>query len=71
MVIDYPFLTTTFTHVHWPIVGEFELASAIAFDLGVFLVVVGSTVLILLQLGKLSKESHLQSEENSSKEGEN
>ncbi|WP_404317976.1 monovalent cation/H+ antiporter subunit A [Malaciobacter canalis] len=71
MVIDYPFLTTTFTHVHWPIVGEFELASAIAFDLGVFLVVVGSTVLILLQLGKLSKESHLQSEENSNKEGEN
>ncbi len=51
--------------------SEFELASAIAFDLGVFLVVVGSTVLILLQLGKLSKESHLQSEENSNKEGEN
>ena len=32
--------------------------SAIAFDLGVFLVVVGSTVLILVQLGQLSKNSH-------------
>ncbi len=58
MFIGYPFLTTTFTHVHWPVVGEFEVASAIAFDLGVFLVVVGSTVLILVQLGRLSVNSH-------------
>jgi multicomponent K+:H+ antiporter subunit A len=58
MFIGYPFLTTAFTHVHWPIVGEFELASAIAFDLGVFFVVVGATVLILVQLGKLSEISH-------------
>lgn len=58
MFIGYPFLTSTFTHLHWPVVGEFEVASAIAFDLGVFLVVVGSTVLILVQLGKLSKNSH-------------
>ena len=49
----YPFLTSTFAHLHWPVVGEFELASAIAFDLGVFLVVVGATVMILVQLGKL------------------
>ncbi|MFA5721057.1 MAG: hydrogen gas-evolving membrane-bound hydrogenase subunit E, partial [Aliarcobacter sp.] len=58
MVIDYPFLTSAFSHLNWPIVGEFEVASAIAFDLGVFLVVVGSTVLILVQLGQLSKNSH-------------
>jgi multicomponent K+:H+ antiporter subunit A len=49
----YPFLTSTFTHVHWPLVGEFELASAMAFDLGVFLVVVGVTLVILLRLGRL------------------
>lgn len=71
MVIGYPFLTTTFTHVHWPLVGEFEVASAVAFDLGVFLVVVGSTVLILVQLGKLSKDSHLQSEDQSKIEDKN
>jgi multicomponent K+:H+ antiporter subunit A len=58
MLLSYPFLTSAFSHVHWPIVGEFEIASAIAFDLGVFLVVVGSTVMILVQLGKLSLNSH-------------
>ena len=58
MFIDYPFLTSAFSHLNWPIVGEFEVASAIAFDLGVFLVVVGSTVLILVQLGQLSRNSH-------------
>lgn len=56
--LGYPFLTSAFTHLHWPVVGEFEIASAIAFDLGVFLVVVGATVLSLVQLGKLSKASH-------------
>jgi multicomponent K+:H+ antiporter subunit A len=49
----YPFLTSTFTHVHWPIVGDFELASAMVFDLGVYLVVVGVTVAILVRLGRL------------------
>ncbi|WP_130536277.1 monovalent cation/H+ antiporter subunit A [Thiomicrorhabdus indica] len=55
MLVGFPFLTSAFAHIHWPIVGEFELASAIAFDLGVFLVVVGATVLSLVQLGKLSQ----------------
>ncbi|MBN2646823.1 MAG: monovalent cation/H+ antiporter subunit A [Thiotrichales bacterium] len=57
ILVGYPFLTSAFTHIHWPIVGDFELASAIAFDLGVFLVVVGSSVLSLVQLGKLSQSS--------------
>jgi multicomponent K+:H+ antiporter subunit A len=50
-VVGYPFLTSAFTHVHWPVVGEFELASAIAFDLGVFLTVVGVVLLIIHHLG--------------------
>ncbi|WP_040727163.1 monovalent cation/H+ antiporter subunit A [Thiomicrorhabdus sp. Kp2] len=60
MGYGYPFLTSAFSHIHWPVVGEFELASAIAFDLGVFLVVVGATVMSLVQLGKLSTLSHKQ-----------
>ena len=52
-LFGYPFLTTTFTHVHWPLVGEFEVASAMMFDLGVFMVVVGVTLVILLRLGQL------------------
>lgn len=54
MLVGYPFLTSAFSHIHWPVVGDFELASAIAFDLGVFLVVVGSSVISLVQLGQLS-----------------
>jgi multicomponent K+:H+ antiporter subunit A len=57
-VFGYPFLTSAFTHVHWPIVGDFEVASAIAFDLGVYLVVVGSTLLILVHLGLMHNASH-------------
>ncbi|MEW6253927.1 MAG: hydrogen gas-evolving membrane-bound hydrogenase subunit E, partial [Planctomycetota bacterium] len=50
---DHPFLTSTFGYVTWPVVGKFELASAMAFDLGVFLVVVGATLMILTRLGSL------------------
>ena len=52
-LFGYPYLTSTFGHLHWPVVGEFELASAMAFDLGVFLVVVGATLMILINLGGL------------------
>jgi multicomponent K+:H+ antiporter subunit A len=53
-----PFLTSTFGHLDWPLVGEFELASAMAFDLGVYLVVVGATLLILINLGLVHRASH-------------
>jgi multicomponent K+:H+ antiporter subunit A len=56
-LFGYPFLTSTFGHVHWPVVGEFELASAMAFDLGVYLVVVGATLLILIHLGLTHRTS--------------
>ena len=49
-----PFLTSWFDHFHLPLVGEFELASAMLFDLGVYLTVVGATMLILANLGKLT-----------------
>lgn len=58
-VFGYPFLTSTFTHLQWPVIGEFELASAIAFDLGVYLAVVGATLLILVYLGLVHHQSHL------------
>ena len=49
-----PFLTSWFDHFHLPLIGEFELASAMLFDLGVYLTVVGATLLILANLGKLT-----------------
>jgi multicomponent K+:H+ antiporter subunit A len=57
-LFGYPFLTTTFTHVHWPVVGEFELASAMIFDTGVYLTVVGATLLMLSQLGQLAQTTY-------------
>jgi len=53
-----PFLTSTFGHFELPLIGEFELASAMAFDLGVYLVVVGATLLILINLGLAHHASH-------------
>jgi multicomponent K+:H+ antiporter subunit A len=50
-----PFLTSAFGHFHLPLVGDFELATAMLFDLGVFLAVVGVVLLILANLGKLSE----------------
>lgn len=50
----YPFMTTWFDYFAIPIIGEIELASALVFDLGVYLTVVGATLLILAHLGKLS-----------------
>jgi multicomponent K+:H+ antiporter subunit A len=50
----HPFLTSTFEYVHLPLLGKFELASAMVFDVGVYLTVVGSTLLILANLGKLT-----------------
>jgi multicomponent K+:H+ antiporter subunit A len=38
-----------------PILGELPLASAAAFDLGVYLSVVGATVLALAGIGRLAR----------------
>jgi multicomponent K+:H+ antiporter subunit A len=59
---NYPFLTSTFIHLHWPLVGEFEIASALAFDAGVYLTVVGATLVILAQLGKLTQTTYVASQ---------
>jgi multicomponent K+:H+ antiporter subunit A len=65
LAFGYPFLTSAFTHVHWPVIGDFELASAIAFDLGVYLVVVGATLLILVHLGLMHNASHPDEQQRS------
>lgn len=48
ILVGDPFLTQTYVHVDGvPIYHEVELASALVFDLGVFLVVVGSLLTII------------------------
>jgi multicomponent K+:H+ antiporter subunit A len=49
-----PFLTSTYDYPWLPGIGGVPLASASAFDLGVFLVVVGATMVMLLRIGHLS-----------------
>jgi multicomponent K+:H+ antiporter subunit A len=51
---DKPFLTTWFDYFDIPFVGKTELASAIVFDLGVYLTVVGATLMILASLGNMT-----------------
>ena len=49
-----PFLTSAHGHPHLPVIGDLPLASAMAFDLGVFLTVVGVVMLVLSSLGRAS-----------------
>jgi multicomponent K+:H+ antiporter subunit A len=49
-----PFLTSSFQYIDLPVLGRIPLASALAFDLGVFVLVVGATVLILIALAHQS-----------------
>ena len=53
-IFERPFLTSWFDYFYLPLVGKFELASAMAFDLGVYLTVIGATLSILANLGKLT-----------------
>jgi multicomponent K+:H+ antiporter subunit A len=58
MVLGYPFMTTHTAHLHLPLLGDIHFASALFFDVGVYTVVVGSTLLILTALAHQSVRSH-------------
>ncbi|GAA0596215.1 monovalent cation/H+ antiporter subunit A [Craurococcus roseus] len=49
-----PFLTSYFAYLDLPVVGEVPTASALVFDIGVFALVVGATVLMLIALAHQS-----------------
>ena len=53
----FPFLTSYFRYVAIPLIGDVPIASALLFDIGVFAVVVGTTVLILIALAHQSIRS--------------
>jgi multicomponent K+:H+ antiporter subunit A len=54
MLFGRPFLTSWFRYFDLPLVGEVELATAILFDLGVFLTVIGTVVLSLAQISRVA-----------------
>jgi multicomponent K+:H+ antiporter subunit A len=58
MVLGYPFLTSHTVHLALPVIGDVHLPTATFFDIGVFAVVLGSTLLILVALAHQSIRSH-------------
>ncbi|SDN19178.1 monovalent cation/H+ antiporter subunit A [Vreelandella arcis] len=63
-LFGYPFLTSSFGYFTLPVIGEFELATALLFDLGVYLAVVGATLMILANLGKVTTAHRPVTEKN-------
>jgi multicomponent K+:H+ antiporter subunit A len=56
-LFGYPFLTSHAQYLEVPLIGKVPAATALVFDTGVFLLVVGSTVLILVALAHQSLRS--------------
>ncbi|MBS4009414.1 MAG: monovalent cation/H+ antiporter subunit A [Roseovarius sp.] len=52
-----PFLTSDYGYLHFPPIEEFEWATAMAFDTGVFLTVVGAVMLALNSLSSMARRS--------------
>ncbi|WLS11577.1 monovalent cation/H+ antiporter subunit A (plasmid) [Shinella sumterensis] len=57
-LFGYPFLTSHSQYIDVPFIGKVPMASALMFDLGVFSLVVGATVLILIALAHQSIRTH-------------
>ena len=54
----FPFLTSHTAHFTLPVIGEVHVPSALFFDIGVFALVIGSTLLILTALAHQSVRGH-------------
>ncbi len=51
MLLDEPFLSQSFGYFELPIFGETELATAVLFDVGVALAVIGTSLMIIMSIG--------------------
>jgi multicomponent Na+:H+ antiporter subunit B len=51
MMFDSPFLSQAFGYFNLPVFGKTELATAVLFDIGVALAVIGTSVTIILSIG--------------------
>ncbi len=51
-LFDVPFLTHAFGYFYLPLLGKTELATAVLFDTGVYLVVIGITLTIIQTIGE-------------------
>ncbi|QEE12972.1 monovalent cation/H+ antiporter subunit A [Bartonella krasnovii] len=71
LFVGYPFLTSFFQYIHMPLIGKIPIASAFLFDFGVFSLVLGATILILIALAHQSIRSYRIGKKPTLKEKEN
>ena len=57
-IFGRPFLTSYFAYAELPLIGRVPTASALLFDIGVFSLVVGATVLMLIAIAHQSVRHH-------------
>lgn len=57
-LFGFPFLTSHSTYLEIPLLGKIPVATALFFDLGVLLLVVGATALMLIAIAHQSIRSH-------------
>jgi multicomponent K+:H+ antiporter subunit A len=53
-----PFLTSSFSYLEIPLIGSIPMTTALLFDLGVFALVLGATVLMLIAIAHQTVRSH-------------
>jgi multicomponent K+:H+ antiporter subunit A len=58
MIAGMPFLTSANGHVRVPLLGDIPLPSAMVFDFGVFLAVLGTVLLVLTSLAQARRKTH-------------
>lgn len=51
MALGKPFLTQTIAHANLPVFGATEIATAVIFDVGVALAVIGTSITIIMSIG--------------------
>jgi multicomponent K+:H+ antiporter subunit A len=57
ILFDAPLFSTAFDYFHLPAIGEFELATALLFDLGVTVTVFGAVLLALAELSHVAQRA--------------
>jgi multicomponent K+:H+ antiporter subunit A len=60
--VAHPFLTSSYAYQNLPLLGSIPLASAVMFDLGVYLTVVGATLVALKAIGRLKSPARAAEE---------
>ncbi|MEO5737279.1 MAG: monovalent cation/H+ antiporter subunit A [Variovorax sp.] len=68
VALGYPFMTTHTAHLDLPLLGVIHVPSALFFDMGVFALVLGATMLILTALAHQSIRSHRWADEQAERE---